>query len=320
MDPVLNELSFCRLSTTEPACAASNRTEARMWMSAFVRTLSETANVGLSRSLRAFDSFAVQEIASGYNVAQWRNDGDVDRDLRQLFRQYTTKSPLLDGLMEMAHGYEARFGGKECQGLLVAYLLDTVAVSLPSDAAWLADRLHIAVDELQNDGHITSASESVLHCSSTEHVLIHAQELRSRREHDVTAGGDLADRRESLLPKIRLCTAAEGTLRSLGGSDPCFCWVRRCLFELNDRCVGWADGEFPNHLLRGNPSPESESVRNNEALRNLRIFMCPDGERRFFNWHLKNNGLNYRLHYLPTNNERVILVGYIGPHLPTALY
>ena len=147
MDQVLNELSFCRFREPQQPCVAANRAEARVWMTTFVQTLSATARLGLPRSLRTQESFAIQQIAPDYNVAQWRNDVEVDRDLRELLRQYSTKSPLLDGLLatlvDRSRGCEAKFEGVECKGLLVAYLLDCLAISLPSDAAWNVDRLKI---------------------------------------------------------------------------------------------------------------------------------------------------------------------------------
>jgi hypothetical protein len=145
IDQVFNELSFCRFREPGLPCAAVNRSQARAWMDALVRTLSATAKLGLSRSLRTLESFSHQEIAPDYNVAQWRNDSLVSRDLRQLLRQYSTKSPLLDGVVESlvdrARGCEGKFQDIECKGLLAAYLLDCLAISLASDPAWSANNV-----------------------------------------------------------------------------------------------------------------------------------------------------------------------------------
>jgi hypothetical protein len=230
MDQVLNELSFCRFREPQQPCAAANRTEARAWMTTFVQTLSTTARLGLPRSLRTMESFAIQQIAPDYNLAQWRNDVAVDRDLRELFRQYSTKSPLLDGLLatlvDRSRGCEAKFEGVECKGLLVAYLLDCLAISLPSDAAWNVDRLKIALAELdEENGNVPEANETVLHCGSPEHAARHAAEFEARKRSTIATGRDLVDQKTRLLPYIVFCENAETVLRNLGSNDPVFLWV-----------------------------------------------------------------------------------------------
>jgi len=323
IDQVFNELSFCRFREPGRPCAAVNRSQARVWMDALVRTLSAAAKLGLSRSLRTLESFSHQEIAPDYNVAQWRNDSQVSRDLRQLFRQYSTKSPLLDGVIESlvdrARGCEGKFQDIECKGLLAAYLLDCLAISLASDPAWRANNVGIILTEL-DEGGLSESTQQVLHCSSPEQVTVHAPELRSRQRQILATGRDLVDHRERLLPNLRFCGDVEATLSPLAQNDPVLSWTRRCLFELNDYCSLWTTGAFRHEELRCQPTPESESVSNNPELRRLRTFTCPDGERRYFQWHLKNFGRNLRLHYIPSETERIVIVGYIGPHLPTKLY
>jgi hypothetical protein len=107
-------------------------------MSTFVHMLAEATRIGLSRTVRTLEEFSYQELAPGYSVFQWRNDRQVNRDEQRLFRQYTTRSPLLDGALdEIARwepGCEAQFGGVHAKGLLAAFLRDGLAASLLSDA------------------------------------------------------------------------------------------------------------------------------------------------------------------------------------------
>jgi hypothetical protein len=323
IDQVLNELSFCRFREPPRYCAAANRSQARLWMDTLVRTLSGTGKLGLPRSLRTGESLSNQEIAPDYTVAQWRNDPQVSRDVRQLFRQYSTKYPLLDGVLESlvdrARGCEAKFQGIQCEGLLAAYLLDGLAISLPSDPAWSVNSLEITLLELDADG-LSERVQIVLHCSSPGHASALAGEFTIRQRQIALTGRDLVEHQPQLLPNIRFCDDAETSLSTSKQNDPAFSWIRRCLFELNDYCVRWSTGPFRHEELRCQPTPESESLSNNPELRRLRTFVCPDGERRYFQWHLKNFGRNLRLHYFPIEKERIVLIGYIGRHLPTQLY
>ena len=122
-----------------------------------------------------------------------------------------------------------------------------------------------------------------------------------------------------LLPKLRFCGNVEETLIGMGPNDPGFAWVRRSLLELNDHCRTWVEGEFRHSMLRGSPAPESQSVDDNHDLHRLRLFACDEAKSGIL-MHMKNKSLDLRLHYFPKNDEHLVLILYIGPHLPTARY
>ena len=323
-DLVVNELSFRRFRERDQPCAAANRAEACIWMSTFVRTLAELASINPSRILRTLEEFSYQELAPDYSVVQWRNDRQVNRDERELFRLYTTKSPLLNDVLEQIvqreRGCEAKFEGIEAKGLLVAFLLDSLSVSLPSDPAWQTARLSVSILELDEGGDPILTDEIILHAASPECVRELAPLFEVRIRDHAASGRDIVEHKGMLLPKLRFCGNVEETLIGMGPNDPGFAWVRRSLLELNDHCRTWVEGEFRHSMLRGSPAPESQSVDDNDDLRRLRLFACADGKERYFRWHMKNKSLNLRLHYFPKNDEHIVLIGYIGPHLPTARY
>jgi hypothetical protein len=62
-------------------------------------------------------------------------------------------------------------------------------------------------------------------------------------------------------------------------------------------------------------SGESETVRNNPEMRSKREFYLPNAEKKFFENHIKLNGI--RIHFYPNTNNKKIYIGYIGKHLPT---
>jgi hypothetical protein len=327
MDQVVNELSFRRFREQGVTYIAQTRAEARRFMASFVQTLVATGGIGLPKSLRAMESFNVVQLSADYNVAQWRNDEEVEIDSRRLLRSYTTKSPFLNGvvksLAEEARGCEVRFENVNAEGLLAAYMLDGLAISLPSDDAWKPPELDITVSRLtESEDGFQTHRDRILHCSSPEAAKYHVSEVDRRRNNAVTTGRDLVEQRDRILPNLIYCGdgKVEQELLTVGFNDPRFTWVKRCLFELNDLSFKCLHGEFRHHDLRGNASPESESVKRNDQLRAMRTFKCDDGRDRFFDWHLKHYGLNYRLYYIPDTARGVVLIGYIGPHLPTQLY
>jgi hypothetical protein len=321
---VLNELSFRRFREPAQPCIAATPAEGRSLMEALVRTLAEASRSGFPHSLRTLEAFSYQELAPDYTMAQWRNDAAVERDLRQFFRRYATRSPLLDGVLhevrERALGCEARFEGVEAKGLLAAFLLGDLAASVPSESVWRGTRLSVQITELEEDGRVSQTDEIVRNVSSALDVQEVAPEFTEARRLATTDGRHLVDHRPSLLPHLRFCGEVDAALSGLGENADRLRWVRARLFDLNDTCISWTQGEFPHHRLAGRPSLESQSVYENEYLRRLRLFRCDDGQVRYFEWHLKNNFLNIRLHYFPKTDERIVLVGYIGRHLPTSKY
>ena len=67
---------------------------------------------------------------------------------------------------------EAKFEGIEAKGLLVAFLLDSLSVSLPSDPAWQTARLSVSILELDEGGDPVLTDEIILHAASPECVRV----------------------------------------------------------------------------------------------------------------------------------------------------
>jgi hypothetical protein len=60
----------------------------------------------------------------------------------------------------------------------------------------------------------------------------------------------------------------------------------------------------------------------NKKYADSRTFECPDGIRRVFEKHCSLTPGAWRLYFLafPEKENGKILIGYIGPHLPTTEY
>lgn len=50
-----------------------------------------------------------------------------------------------------------------------------------------------------------------------------------------------------------------------------------------------------------------------------RTFYCPDGKERLFERHVKLRFCNWRIHFF-TEQPGIVIIGYIGRHLPTVKY
>src|SRR5438552_13671012 len=86
IEPVLNELSF--------EIAAIDIHTARHWMEGFVHSLIPAIRLGLKRTLRCSFDLQSHYLTKEYPVSRWRNDPDVDKDVREYFRLLSTKYPI----------------------------------------------------------------------------------------------------------------------------------------------------------------------------------------------------------------------------------
>ncbi|MCI0528399.1 MAG: hypothetical protein L0Y56_13245, partial [Nitrospira sp.] len=64
-------------------------------------------------------------------------------------------------------------------------------------------------------------------------------------------------------------------------------------------------------------SPESQATL--QQFGRERTFRSPDGEERIFSWHVRLTPGSWRIYFFPEEAGKMI-VGYIGPHLPTVSY
>ena len=67
---------------------------------------------------------------------------------------------------------------------------------------------------------------------------------------------------------------------------------------------------------------ESDTVKADSDLRDLRKFRLPNGQEEYFFDHISFSGKykGGRIHFLPDNVNNMCYIGYIGKHLPTKNY
>lgn len=307
---VLNELSLQTPAETIPT--------ARKWMSEFLSTVRMAIGSGVSRAIRSHMDLHSIVIAPEYPIARWRNDGGVDLEERRFLRTLTSKFPLLVDLPELAKeipGLECRFEGDEAHGLGVASLLEALPLSLLSEQRWDCSHLEVEITQLDEQGDLISEHVQIIHASQAYHVLEHAEWIKVRIRTSVHDGVDLWNRRRDLLPSLEFCDVVGEQMQHLHANHPVLRFVVRQLFELEHYCRGWHDGPFDPKQLPCKISPESEPTL--QQFGRQRTFRCPDDVDRVFSWHVKINQAAWRIHFRHEEGPGKIIIGYVGPHLPT---
>jgi hypothetical protein len=310
LEMVFNELSLQN--------SADDIQAARQLMDSFIQTIRVATKHGISKILRTHEGFFASLLAPDYPLARWLNDHEVEREEKQYIKSLTTKSPFLIGLeslQETDWAYEFRFDSHIALGLGYAFRLETLAISFFSNQCWDSPHLSLEYAHLDESENLATHQTTVVHACRKEHIETHKEWFENRIKTSVQDGADLWSRRESLFPSLSFCDEVQTQITVLNSGSP---WLRpivKRLFELESYCKEWDSDFFQADLLPSKASNESQSTL--QQYGNERTFLCPDGEERIFSWHVRLTPGAWRLHFFPDADNKKILVGYIGPHLPT---
>jgi hypothetical protein len=293
---------------------------ARSAMEKFVNMLSSlrkmTADLPFAPSLRIDHSFLYAPLGPNYNVAQWREDTDVDPTIRGLFKSLAARGPYLRGLPteitdEFPVVYQYSISGQPCVGLGYAHLLSGFAVSLATDEAWNSPSLTITAEFLVEDSE-SQFSVVIPHASHSEHVRQNEEILRDRVSEHVKPIKDLADlweNRERLFPHLLFASDVEDQLhrldyrRQLPG-------IRSSLAAYNEYATRWAktNDDF-SHTEMPHVTPESASRI--DKFRDEMTFEW-NGRNQIFRFHGRFTPGAGRIYMEPDPVSRKLVIGYIG--------
>jgi hypothetical protein len=310
LDMVLNDLSFI---------PASDVLAAKSQMAGLVQTVKSAMLHGVKGALRTRSSLYGTILSEGYQFERWANDRTVNADERLFLLRLTTRSPywLGDILLENRVGVsECCFDWNPAMGLGVAFLLDTLAVSLASNSIWDEWLIPLNCAELTTDGDISYSDEVVHHASAPLHVEQNATWIQQRLRGDLHSGRELWDRREEVLPSLEFCPGVQTQLETL--APELLSAVVRHLSALQTYCSTWTSGGFNKDAIPLTISVESESTLARFGAE--RTFVCHDGIPRTFSLHTKGTPGPFRIYLLAEAQPGKLTIGYIGPHLPTARF
>lgn len=319
LEMVLNELSLRPL--------ANDVFDARQRMSEFMQAIVLATKAGVKKVLRTSSTLNAEELATGYPVARWLNDANVDRDMRRFFLMLATKAPFLvdinnPDVLDSFGLSDFYYGKYQAMGLGVAFLLDALAVSFRSDPIWDESYLQLRINQIDDDGEIAEVVENIPHASSSDHVHKHLPWISARVRSDTQAvvreGVDIWQRKEVLFSRLYFCEQVKEQLKSLHHGDLRLKSILKRLYELEDFCNSWLDGPFDRNKIVSKATLESPVTL--EKYSTERTFLCPDGVFRIFSWHVRLTPGAWRLYFYPLMEERKLIIGYIGPHLPTELH
>lgn len=307
LELVLNELS---LQTPADSVDA-----AKQLMSELIDTAFKADEQGVNPVLRTHESFYSALIAPKYSIYDWLEDQSIDLEQRR-FILLSSKFPFLkdieDSQLEDKHLLsEFRFQEQLAQGLGIAYLLESLAISLNSEPQWNTTYIALEAMWIDEDEIETTESVTIIHASSPEHISQHIPWVQNRLKTGVRDGLDLWKRRSNLFPSLSFCEITKQQIQGLRAGDPMLRQVVNRLFELESSSKQWKSGNFNLDSLPSKATPESKSRL--QRLKSRLTIRCPDERERLFSLHVRMTPGGWRL-YFSTESlaPGSIIIGYVG--------
>jgi hypothetical protein len=258
-------------------------------------------------------NFLRLEIARGYSFGRWISQEQWEnRDRRVVVKTLLEKRLDYDKFLSQEVGSELEYtrGNSVARAAHIADAQNGLVVSVATREEW--DTPTFAVERTSISGQEPETYPvEVIHASRPVHLDEHGDWLRGTEIQPARNGRDLWSRRAELFGNVDFCTSVEAQLTAMTGTQPQFLSARRGIGDLQYYCERWNTGNFDvNRLSRAS----GESLSTLQRYSAERTFLCPDGVRRVFEFHLKRH--HQRIHFIPIPESKRILVGYVGPHLP----
>ena len=180
MDLIFNELSFLH--------KAENDHNARTMMETLLLTCKAANENGACDRLRMRPDFFEGELAVGYKVRNWLSDPSVPRKQKDLLlglKRYPcinendeeVEELFVENSYYLENLHDADLDGCEAEGLAVAFLYDTLAVSLDSHGCWR----QILISLRETAAHGGQNTVQTKHLCISDHIEEHREWIASRQ-------------------------------------------------------------------------------------------------------------------------------------------
>jgi hypothetical protein len=276
-------------------------------MREFVGALKQARVVRPGSVLLSPERLPSVELAAGYPMARWANDAR-NRDLWRLIRSMQDRAPVtFDELSPPEDELEYLHKGRAARGLGVAHSVEGLAVSLPTEPEWLADRVSMARNMLVTDGDLVEDQVDIPHASSQQHVQVHESWLARGGLTSISTGSALWDARSEYFPSLSFLPRVKDDLCRLSAD-----WlipVRTRLIEIQEALAAWTPQSEAVPRWRSLITPEHEQRRKYCEFADL------DGEVRVFDMHARFTPRHGRLHFRLLREDQSATVAYIGSKL-----
>lgn len=316
-------IAFNELSVHKKINNCTEEDIARDIINEFVRILIRLKKYKDFCGLIATEEIHTIQVSSSYNIHNWLNDPLVERDYKTFFRTfYSQRCSYIDYRDYSLNEFLIEIGNYKLNGIgcLVASEMNESVISINSHELWLNETIEGTLSTIDNNtSDIIYKKMQISNISKEINLVNLEQKLKDENFTMISSGQDLWEKRKVLFPNLVFCESVKDQLYK----DPQrfhIIQIAKKLLRMQQYFLGY-DGKYNPKELGLDARTESETVKTDPQLKNLRLFKKPDGGEEYFYDHIGFTG-NYcgRIHFMPDNINKKCYIGYIGKHLPTKNY
>lgn len=315
MFSIFNELSADFILSTE-----CSHDKAREVITDFVRLMSKLIKIEGFQKIVTTHDISSFKLLNEYGINEWLGDPYVERKYKDVFRRLiNSKCNYIDRNDYLLEELEVEVEGKAYKGIgcLLANKNDDRTISIASHQVWQSELIKGTSIRLNEDSQEFEKENVEIHNIFNDDQIINlTQEVFSENLLRITSGQDLWEQRELLFPNLIFCDSIRSELYDTPQKYHLIQVINK-LLRLQEYFSRY-NGKLDLDVLGFNARTESETVKTDPKLKNMRKFKLPNGEEEYFFLHIGFSG-NYcgRIHFLPRDSDNMCYIGYIGPHLPT---
>lgn len=310
MDIILNELSLKSL--------AVNAAQACAFLDSWLKLVDRTSlQLEQQPIFRTHTSLLYLQVADdGYLFVQWFDDLLPDEQSRVLAAVAQTPFTQCTYPEYVFHDSSpTEFYGKQCDGFAHAIENECLSWSLDINSQWYKPQYDIQCNTIDEEGYSEEVMQ-VWHLPLTGLTQAHQPFLAAQLSfaeqkiiQTCRTGADLIRLWSIYFSHLDLTDEATRTIPKL--PQAALAPVIRMLIELQKFYSKW-DGVPVNYENALRYKATQESGRRLNAYAAELSIMCPDGEIRIMNWHLRYTIGAGRLYFLPNEARRRCFIGYVG--------
>lgn len=258
-----------------------------------------------------------KEIYQGLSVYQWMNE--MKQAKRVWFMKVVRNGPHIETLLDEYY-HECWFQDEEVTStsLAGAACFEGILTSLQHCARFNTEKIHLRYREDKKEEFIEVTIPNACNSENTKTIV---EEIINTDLSEVSSWNEFWERKNIFFPCLSFCDCVQKQLDKLDFIQMIKI-VKAHLAKMNAYCkkIKTDDKMAPDYTEMGIDA-SGESACTLDRFGYQRIFTCPDGNDRLFEWHSKQRGQNLRIHFYPPDNDcKDFLIGYIGPHLDTWKY
>lgn len=318
------EISFNDASLNELFVCNKSKEQCKEAFDEFLEILNKLKREKLLDSLFVPRDFLSYYIAENYTINDWLCDSTVNMNRKQFFRTCFGKANFY-GLENLNGEVRFQISDSSIRGIGATFSKEhfdePIMASIVTDEFWNQDKVIGLYSGLTDDAELIKKEIKLLNIFKGFDLERYSNSKRNDIYRNITSGQDLWEKRDKLFPNLTFCESVKKQLYEDGERYHILKVMER-LQKLQDYFAQSHDRYDPTEMGM-NARTESETVKSNPVLKQLRVFRLPSGKEECFFDHISFTSGKYsagRIHFFPEVEKNNCYVGYIGNHLPTKQY